>query len=65
MKHLEEINESYFQHLRFAWSVAFVLLVHGLFPWIWEDKASKLMEHRVAEKVFGVKTTTLEDWQNK
>lgn len=49
MKHLEEINESYFQHLRFAWSVAFVLLVHGLFPMIWEDKASQMMENRIAK----------------
>jgi len=46
MKHLEEVNESYFQHLRFAWRVAFVLLVHGLFPMIWENKASQMMEHR-------------------
>ena len=46
MKHLDEINESYLQHLRFAWSVAFVLLVHGLFPMIWENKASQMMEKR-------------------
>ena len=46
MNHLEEIDESYFQHMRFAWSIAFVLLVHGLFPWIWEDKASKMIEKR-------------------
>ena len=47
MKHLEEINETYFQHLRFAWSVAFVLLVHGLFPWIWETKASQMIKNRM------------------
>ena len=46
MRHLKEVNESYFEHLRFAWSVAFVIFVHGLFPWIWEDKASKMMEKR-------------------
>lgn len=46
MKHLEKINESYFEHLCFAWKVAFVLLVHGLLPWVWEDKASQMMEKR-------------------
>jgi len=46
MEHLEDINESYFQHLRFAWSVAFVLLVHGLLPFVWVDKASRMIEKR-------------------
>jgi len=46
MKHLREINESYFQHMRFAWSVAFVLIVHGLLPMVWETKASEMMENR-------------------
>ena len=46
MKHLEDVNESYFQHLRFAWSVAFVLLVHGLLPFVWIDKASRMIEER-------------------
>ena len=51
--HLSEINESYWQHLRFAWSVAFVLFVHGLFPNVWKEKASQMMEHRIASKLFG------------
>jgi len=46
MKHLEEIEESYFQHLCFAWKVAFVLIIHGLLPFLWETKASELMESR-------------------
>ena len=46
MKHLENINETYFQHLKFAWGVSFILFVHGLFPFIWETKASDLMEER-------------------
>jgi hypothetical protein len=49
MKHLDEVNETYFEHLRFAWSVAFILLVHGLFPQIWVDKASRMIENRGRE----------------
>ena len=43
LKHLEEAGETYFEHLRFAWSVGFVMLVHGLLPWIWEYKATEMM----------------------
>jgi len=43
MKHLETVGETYWEHLRFAWSVGFVLFVHGLFPWIWVDRASEMM----------------------
>jgi hypothetical protein len=43
MNHLEENNVTYFEHLRFAWGVAFVLIVHGLLPNIWKDKASHLL----------------------
>ena len=39
LKHLEKIQETYFEHLWFAVSVAFVLVVHGLFPWVWGFKA--------------------------
>lgn len=46
MKHLNDVNETYLEHLLFAWRVAFVLLVHGLCPFVWEDKASKMMEDR-------------------
>ena len=41
MKHLEENNETYLSHLKFAWTAAFhmlvsssCLLVHGLLPFI-------------------------------
>jgi len=43
MKHLEENNVTYFEHLQFAWSVAFILLVHGLFPFIWTNRGSELL----------------------
>lgn len=46
MKHLKDIDESYIEHFCFAWSVAFVLLVHGLLPFIWVDKASDMMAKR-------------------
>ena len=35
LRHLRVIHETYLEHLWFAWSVAFVLIVHGLLPWIW------------------------------
>jgi len=40
MSHLEETGMTYFGHLLRAWKWAFVLLVHGLFPFIWETKVS-------------------------
>jgi len=43
LKHLEEAGETYFEHLRFAWSVGFVMLVHGLLPWVWEFRATEMM----------------------
>ena len=49
-KHLEQIQETYFEHLWFAVSVAFVLIVHGLFPWVWAMKASDMMEMRDIER---------------
>ena len=50
LKHLESIQETYFEHLWFAVSVAFVLVVHGLFPWVWPFKASDMMEMRDIER---------------
>ena len=41
--HLKEAGETYFEHLRFAWSVGFVMLVHGLLPFVWEYKATEMM----------------------
>ena len=43
LKHLQEAGETYFEHLRFAWSVAFVMIVHGLLPWVWEYHATGRM----------------------
>lgn len=44
MKHLRENNYSYLQHLRIAtklgircFIVGFKLIVHGLFPNVWQD----------------------------
>lgn len=40
MKHLREVNETYFGHMKFAWGTAWslftasiVLIAHGLCPW--------------------------------
>lgn len=43
MKHLDEVQMTYFQHLLRAWKIALVLLVHGLLPNIWETKASDML----------------------
>ena len=40
MSHLNDVGYGYFQHLVRAWRIAFILLVHGLFPNIWKTKAS-------------------------
>jgi len=50
LKHLRDIQETYFEHLWFAWSVAFVLIVHGLFPWIWAMKGSDMMDLKTVER---------------
>jgi len=39
-QHLKEVNMSYGSHLFHAWRMAIILLVHGIFPWIWERKVS-------------------------
>jgi len=40
MKHLEENNVSYFEHLWFSWSIGLALLVHGLVPTLFTTYAS-------------------------
>ena len=55
IRHLEVIHESYFEHLRFAWYVAFVMFVHGLFPWVWGMKASDLMAMKELERLEKIK----------
>jgi len=42
-KHLDDVDMSYLQHLYRAWTIAFVLLLHGLLPFIWQTKASDLL----------------------
>ena len=44
MKHLEEIQMGYFEHLCHAWSMAFALLIHGIFP--------PLFTHYVKNKMY-------------
>lgn len=43
MSHLKEVNLTYFQHLKRAWSIAGILIVHGLFPNVWKTKASDML----------------------
>jgi hypothetical protein len=43
MSHLKEIDMTYFQHLLRAYKVAFILMVHGIFPNIWKTKASDIL----------------------
>ena len=43
MKHLKDIELSYFEHLRRAWTISFVSFIHGLFPFIWETKTKELV----------------------
>lgn len=50
MKHLKYIQESYLQHLCFAWRVAGVLIVHGLLPEVWGNKASDMMHLKEVER---------------
>jgi hypothetical protein len=50
LNHLEEAGETYFEHLRFAWSVGFVMLVHGLLPFVWEFKATEMMSRREIQR---------------
>lgn len=47
-KHLKDMKMSYFSHLYRAWTVAFILIVHGLFPFIWEHKASEIINKKPA-----------------
>ena len=46
MKHLDDIKMTYFRHLARAYKVAFILMVHGLFPNIWETKASEILHEK-------------------
>ena len=41
--HLKDIGMGYFQHMFHAWSMAFTLMLHGLFPSLLTDYASDKM----------------------
>jgi hypothetical protein len=43
MGHLKEIGMTYFQHMLHAFKIAFILVVHGVFPNVWKTKASELI----------------------
>ena len=43
MKHLKETGYTYFAHMRRAFCIAFVPVVHGIFPDIWTDKATQML----------------------
>jgi len=48
--HLNEVGYGYFQHLYRAWKIAFILLIHGLFPNFWKTKASdELCKERLGD----------------
>jgi hypothetical protein len=50
MSHLNEVGYGYFKHLYRAWRIAFILLVHGLFPNVWKTKASdELCKERLGD----------------
>jgi hypothetical protein len=46
MSHLKDVNMSYFEHFIRAYKVARVLMVHGMFPNIWQTKASDILNER-------------------
>jgi hypothetical protein len=43
MSHLKESGMTYYQHLYRAWKVAFILVVHGVLPCVWKNKASEIL----------------------
>jgi len=48
--HLNEVGYGYFKHLYRAWRIAFILLVHGIFPNVWKTKASdELCKERLGD----------------
>lgn len=50
--HPKDVNLTYMQHLRFAWtevvrllSISIVMLVHGVVPWVWDTKFSNYIKN--------------------
>ena len=50
IKHLKWIDEGYFEHMWFAFKVAGVLIVHGLMPWVWQFKATEMMQKKELQR---------------
>lgn len=46
MKHLEENNMTYFQHMFFALKMAGALIIHAFLPWFFETYASDKLHNR-------------------
>ncbi len=45
-QHLKDINMTYLGHLRHAWRMGFMLIIHGLIPSIWPTKVSdEIIDH--------------------
>lgn len=40
-QHLKDIEMGYFTHLFHAWRMSIILIIHGLLPFLWEDKVSR------------------------
>ena len=43
MEHLRETGHTYFGHMKRAFSIAFVLIVHAIIPSVWETKATEMI----------------------
>jgi len=43
MEHLRETGYTYFEHMKRALSIAFVLIVHDVFPNVWKTKATDMI----------------------
>jgi len=62
MRHLSDNNIGYFAHLIRAWRWALILLVHGIFPNVWQTKVSDELckksdktRNYLLEKQYGIK----------
>ena len=47
-KHLQITGFGYFEHMIRAWHIAFVMIVHGIFPDVWSTKASQMILHNLS-----------------
>ena len=51
-EHPEDVGLTYFSHLKFAWCemirlecMACVMFVHGIVPWVWDNRFSKYIDN--------------------